>query len=112
MRRRHLAVLFSLAVLACATTPEPRPVDLDPSNPEAPRAPPLEPLEAFATGPQGLDEPLLPPVEVQGPPEGEPPAHGHEGHEEHDGHQGHQRQEGHEQHQGPEGGGGHEGHAP
>ena len=80
MRRRTLALLLSHLLIACASTPEPRPVALDPSNPEAPRAPSVAPLEAFASGPQGLNEPLLPPAESQAQPGGQSPAHGHEGH--------------------------------
>lgn len=61
MQKGRLAVVLGIALLACMSTPEPRPARLDPSNPAAPPASPLPPFEAFSTGPQGIDEPLLPP---------------------------------------------------
>lgn len=142
MRRHQLALLLSHLLIACASTPEPRPAALDPSNPEAPRAPSIAPLEAFTTGPQGLHEPLLPPPKDHAQPGEESPAQGHEGHESpspegeapmQQGNEGHgspgtganvPAPEGHEQHGGeaapepeppaaaPGGHEGHEGHAP
>lgn len=81
MRRSSVAIWLVPGFLACAGTPEPRPVLLDPSNPDAPPAERIE-LEAFASGPRSLDEPLLPDL----PPEEEEHHHHeepHEGHEHH-----------------------------
>lgn len=77
-KRGHLlVVLLGHALVACASTPEPRPAGVDPSNPEAPVASAIPPLEAFASGPQTIDESLLPPAEDS---ERAPPAESHERH--------------------------------
>ena len=80
MPRRPLAILLGSGLLACLSTPEPRPAALDPSNPDAPGGSPIPPLEAFATGPQGLDDTLLPPAPAMHE-EGE---HDHGEHEHHE----------------------------
>ena len=81
-KRGHLLViLLGHALAACASTPEPRTASVDPSNAEAPVAPRIPPLEAFASGPQKIDEPLLPWAEGQDEaPQDEAPAQGHDGH--------------------------------
>lgn len=76
-------VLLGPGLLACAGAPEPRPPHLDPSNPDAPTAERIE-LEAFASGPRGLDDPLLPEAPVveedhdHDHGEAAPPGGGHE----------------------------------
>lgn len=80
MRRGQLATLLGVGLVACATTPEPRPVRLDPSNPDAPLGARVAPLEAFAGGPRDLDAPLLPPSPEADAPEHEEHEHEHDDH--------------------------------
>lgn len=76
---RAAAPLLVAAILAaCATTPPPRPVALDPANPDAPESPP--PIVSALRGEPALVEPPVEPSAAAPPaaaPKGQPAGHQH-----------------------------------